>query len=118
MKAQRYKEYTKGALLCIGCGSIVGAVIFFFKLLAHELEHISKGIYENNGKIHSDITVEVNGGEVSKYSVRSKIGENFFIIGLPNTVFDKSSPLSETVIMIVPRLIRTMKTTNKLENNL
>lgn len=46
MKAQRYKEYTKGALLCIGCGSIVGAVIFFFKLLAHELEHISKGIYE------------------------------------------------------------------------
>ena len=79
---------------------------------------LSKGIYENNGKIHSDITVEVNGGEVSKYSVRSKIGENFFIIGLPNTVFDKSSPLSETVIMIVPRLIRTMKTTNKLENNL
>ncbi len=46
MKAQRYKEYLKGAILCIGCGSLVGAVIFFFKLLAHELEHISKEIYE------------------------------------------------------------------------
>ena len=38
--------------------------------------------------------IETAEGEVSKFSIRSKIGENFFIIGLPNTIFDKSSPLS------------------------
>lgn len=83
-----------------------------------DMSILSKGVYEKSGKIQSDITVETKGGEVSNFSIRSKIGENFFIIGLPNTVFDKNSPLSETVIMIVPRLIRTMKTNSKLENNL
>lgn len=83
-----------------------------------DMSILSKGIYEKNGKIQSDITIETKGGEVSNFSIRSKIGENFFIIGLPNTVFDKNSPLSETVVMIVPRIIRTMKTDNKLENNL
>lgn len=86
--------------------------------ILNDMSILSKGIYEKNGKIQSDITIETKGGEVSNFSIRSKIGENFFIIGLPNTVFDKNSPLSETVIMIVPRLIRTMKTDNKLENNL
>ena len=79
---------------------------------------LSKGVYEKSGKIQSNITIETNGGEVSNFSVRSRIGENFLIIGLPNTVFSENSPLSETIIMIVPRLIRTLRTTNKLENNL
>ena len=86
--------------------------------ILNDMSILSKGVYEKNGKIQSDITIETKGGEVSNFSIRSKIGENFFIIGLPNTVFDKNSPLYETVIMIVPRLIRTMKTDNKLENNL
>lgn len=79
---------------------------------------LSKGVYEKSGKIQSNITIETSGGEVSNFSIRSKIGENFFIIGLPNSAFGSNLPVSETVIMIVPRLIRTMKTTNKLENNL
>lgn len=83
-----------------------------------DMSILAKSTYEQSGKIQSEITVETKGGEVSKFSIRSKIGENFLIIGLPNTIFDKRSPLSETVIMIVPRLIRTMKTNSKLENNL
>ena len=79
---------------------------------------LSKGIYEKNGKIHSNITIETKGGEISNFSVRSRIGENFLIIGLPNSVFSDKAPLSETLILIVPRLIRTMRTTNKLERNL
>ena len=82
------------------------------------LSILSKGVYEQSGKIHSNITVETAGGEISSFSVRSKIGENFLIIGLPNNIFDAKSPLSETVIMIVPRLIRTMKTDRQLEKNL
>ena len=83
-----------------------------------DMSILAKSVYEQSGKIQSEITIETAEGEVSKFSIRSKIGENFFIIGLPNTIFDKSSPLSETVVMIVPRLIRTMKTNSKLENNL
>ena len=83
-----------------------------------DMSILAKGVYEQSGKIQSIITVETQGGEISNFSIRSRIGENFLIIGLPNTIFDKQSPLSETVIMIVPRLIRTMKTSNKLENNL
>ena len=79
---------------------------------------LAKGVYEKSGKIQSNITIETKGGEVSGFSIRSRIGENFLIIGLPNTIFDKTSPLSETVIMIVPRLIRTMKTNSKLEDNM
>ena len=75
-------------------------------------------IYEQSGKIHSDITVETTGGEVSKFSIRSKIGENFLIIGLPSSIFNAKAPMSEAVIMIVPRLIRTMQTDRQLEHNL
>ena len=63
--------------------------------ILNDMSILSKGVYEKNGKIQSDITIETKGGEVSNFSIRSKIGENFFIIGLPNTVFDKNSPLSE-----------------------
>ena len=45
MSLKRCIEYFKGAAICIACGSAVGALIFFFKLFAHELEHISKEIY-------------------------------------------------------------------------
>lgn len=88
------------------------------KSILKNLSILAKGVYEPNGKIHSNITVETSGGEVSNFSIRSRIGENFLIIGLPNTIFSANSPLSETVIMIVPRLIRTMKTDSQLENNL
>ncbi len=79
---------------------------------------LAKASFEENSKIYSDITIEVSRGEIANYSIRSKLGENFLIIGLPNTVFDLKSPQSETIIMIVPRVIKTMKTDQTLKNNL
>lgn len=78
----------------------------------------SQSIIEQNNKIFSNITIESRDGEISQFSIRSKLGENFLVIGLPNTVFGQSSPQSETIIMVVPRVIKTMKTTKVLENNL
>ena len=83
-----------------------------------DLSILTKASFEQNDKIFSDITIESQDGEISKYSIRSRLGENFLIIGLPNTVFDSNSPLSETMIMVVPRVIKTLKTSKVLENNL
>ncbi len=79
---------------------------------------LAKASFEENSKIYSDITIEVSNGEIANYSIRSKLGENFLIIGLPNTVFNPKSPQSETIIMVVPRVIKTMKTDKTLKNNL
>ena len=45
-------------------------------------------------------------------------GENFMIIGLPNEVFTNDTPRSETVIFMVPRIIRTLKTTETIKNKI
>ena len=49
---------------------------------------------------------------------RSKIGDNFVIIGIPNEIFGVGAPKSETLVFMVPRIIRTTKTTKHLEYNL
>lgn len=83
-----------------------------------ELSMLAKANFGSDNKFLSQITLEGAGGEISQYSIRSRIGENFLIIGLPSTVFNKKSPQSEIAIMIVPRLIKTVKTPDILENNL
>ena len=95
----------------------VGKCIRRDSILA-DLSILTKASYEQNDKIFSDITIESRDGEISKFSIRSRLGENFLIIGLPNTVFEAKSPLSETIIMVVPRVIKTLKTNKALENNL
>lgn len=83
-----------------------------------ELSMLAKANFESGNKVLSQITLEGNNGEISQYSIRGRIGENFLIIGLPNTVFGKNEPYSEVAIMIVPRVIKTVKTPDVLENNL
>ncbi|MBE6444324.1 MAG: hypothetical protein E7020_06655 [Alphaproteobacteria bacterium] len=95
----------------------IGKCIARDSILAN-LSILAKASFEKDNKIFSNITVESKDGEISQYSIRSKLGENFLIIGLPNTVFAKNSPVSETIIMVVPRIIKTMKTNKSLENNM
>ena len=83
-----------------------------------ELSVLAKASFEQNDKIFSNITLEGSNGEISQFSVRSKLGENFLIIGLPNTLFGRKTPVSETIMMVVPRVIKTTKTSKTLENNL
>lgn len=49
MKKYKYREYLAHVMPCFGfgifCGTVVGAVIFFFKLLAEKLEEVSEHIY-------------------------------------------------------------------------
>lgn len=79
---------------------------------------LAKASVEKGNEIFTDATVEVTDGQVTKFTTRSKLGENFLIIGLPNELFGIDSPKSETIIFMVPRLIRTLKTNEKVKNNI
>ncbi len=83
-----------------------------------DLSVLAKASLEHNNRIFSDITLEATNGEITQFKVRSRIGENFMIIGIPNQIFDKNSAKSETVVFMVPRIIRTMKSSKPIQNNL
>ena len=82
------------------------------------LSVLAKASLEHDNRIFSDITLEATNGQITHFNVRSRLGENFMIIGIPNQIFDKNSPRSETIVFMVPRIIRTMKTTQPIRNNL
>ena len=83
-----------------------------------DLSVLAKASIEQNNRIFSDITLEATNGQITQFNVRSRIGENFMIIGIPNQIFDRNSPKSETIVFMVPRIIRTMKTNKPIRNNL
>lgn len=86
--------------------------------IEQDLSVLAKSSLENKHRIFSSITLEATGGQITHFDVRSKLGENFLIIGIPNGIFGVSKPKSETIVFIVPRIIRTMKTNNNILNNL
>lgn len=83
-----------------------------------ELSLLAKASVEKDNHITTDVTLETTEGQVTQFKVRNKLGENFMIIGLPNELFGQKSPRSETVIFMVPRLIRTLKTTENIKNRI
>lgn len=85
---------------------------------AADLSVLAKASFEQNDKIFTDLTLESRDGEITSFDVRSKLGENFLVIGLPNGIFGVNKPKSETIVFMVPRIIKTLKTTKHLENNL
>jgi hypothetical protein len=85
---------------------------------SYGLSVLAKASLEKNNNIFSDLTLEETNGQVTSFKTRTKLGENFLIIGLPNELFGIKSPKSETVIFMVPRLIRTVKTNEKIKNKM
>lgn len=73
---------------------------------------------KENNRIFAEITLETTGGEITKFNMRSRLGENFIIFGIPNRIFSDGKAHSETVVFMVPRIIRTLKTLKPIKNNL
>lgn len=88
------------------------------KCAESELSILAKASVNKDNHINTDVTLETANGQVTQFKVRNKLGENFMIIGLPNALFGQNSPRSETVIFMVPRLIRTLKTTETIKNKI
>lgn len=83
-----------------------------------DLSVLAKANVEKNNYITSDVTLETTNGQITQFKVKNKLGENFMIIGLPGELFGQKEPKSETVVFMVPRLIKTMKTTEDIKNNI
>ena len=83
-----------------------------------DLSILAKSSFEQNDKIFANITLEARNGEITQFDLRSKLGENFLIIGIPNEIFGVNKPKSETIVFMVPRIIKTLKTNKHLQNNL
>lgn len=82
------------------------------------LSVLAKASLEHDNKIFSNVTLEAGNGQITQFNIRSRLGENFLIIGIPNEIFGVKSPKSETVVFMVPRIIRTMKTNKPIRKNL
>ncbi len=85
---------------------------------SYGLSVLAKASLEKNNEIFSDITLEDLQGQVTSFKVRNKLGENFLIIGLPNELFKIYNSRSETIVFMVPRLIRTLKTNEHIKNRI
>ena len=82
------------------------------------LSILAKASVEKGNTIFTDVTLDETNGQVTNFKIRNKLGENFLIIGLPNELFGIGSPKSETIIFMVPRIIRTLKTDEKIKNKI
>lgn len=87
------------------------------KSVEADLSILAKASLEKGNRIFSNITLEATNGQITQFDVRSRLGENFLIIGIPNEIFGVSSPKSETVVFMVPRIIRTLKTNKPIIQN-
>jgi len=86
--------------------------------MEYPLSILAKANIEKSGKILSEITLDTTEGEITKFKARNTSGENFLIIGLPSEVFGTAEQGTETIVFIVPRLIRLMKTDEKIKNRI
>ncbi len=85
---------------------------------SYGLSILARASVEKNNEIFSDITLEDLQGQVTSFKIRNKLGENFLIIGLPNELFKIYDARSETIVFMVPRLIRTLKTNEHIKNKI
>ena len=85
---------------------------------AYGMSILAKAAVQKSNEIFTDVTLEETNGQVTQFKIRNKLGENFLIIGLPNELFNVNAPKSETIIFMVPRLIRILKTTENLKNKI
>lgn len=85
---------------------------------AYGMSILAKAAVQKSNEIFTDVTLEETNGQITQFNIRNKLGENFLIIGLPNELFGVSSPKSETIIFMVPRLIRTLKTNENIKNKI
>ncbi len=86
--------------------------------MEYPLSVLAKAGIEKNNRILSEITLDTTEGEITKFKARNRLGENFLIIGLPSEIFGPAKQGTETIVFIVPRLVRMLKTDEKIKNRI
>lgn len=86
--------------------------------MEYPLSILARAGIEKNNRIYSEITLDTTEGEITKFKVRNQLGENYLIIGLPSEIFGAAAEGTETIVFIVPRLVRMLKTDEKIKNKI
>ncbi|MBP5698895.1 MAG: hypothetical protein J6W96_05165 [Alphaproteobacteria bacterium] len=86
--------------------------------MEYPLSVLAKAGLDKNDRSYSEITLDTTDGDITRFKVRNKLGENFLIIGLPSEIFGPAKEGTETIVFIVPRLVRMLKTDEKIKNRL
>ncbi len=73
---------------------------------------------KNVGKIDSTIVLRTSNGDIAKYTIPSRLGDNILIIGIPTQYFVEGKetiipPNAELVVLISPRIIKIVKPLEK-----
>ena len=55
-----------------------------------DLSILSKATLDENNRLSTEITLDTLRGELTKFDVRNRFGENFLIIGIPSSAFGSS----------------------------
>ena len=79
-----------------------------------QLSLLAKSSLMAQNRLFSDITLEGRDGQITQFDIRSKLGENYLIIGIPNKIIGAQPENSQLIVFIVPRVIKTIK---KQESN-
>ncbi len=61
-------------------------------------------------RVETELTLDTSKGEITNFSVESRLGENYLVIGVPTDVFSPQINLGEVVMLLSPRLIRIVET--------
>ena len=69
---------------------------------------------KNVGKLDNTIVLRTSNGDIAKYTVPSRIGDNIVIIGIPTQYFVESKetiipPNAELVVLLSPRIIKIVR---------
>ena len=86
--------------------------------MEYSLSLLAKAEIEKNNRILSEITLDTTEGEITKFKARNRLGENFLLIGLPSEIFGSAEQGTETIVFIVPRLVRMLKTDKMIKNKI
>ncbi|MBR5599536.1 MAG: hypothetical protein IKW39_05795 [Alphaproteobacteria bacterium] len=86
--------------------------------MEYPLSLLARAEIEKNNRILSEITLDTTDGEITKFKARNRLGENFLIIGLPSEIFGTTEQGTETIVFIVPRLVRMLKTDEMIKNKI
>ena len=73
---------------------------------------------KNVGKLDSTIVLRTSNGDIAKYTVPSRLGDNILIIGIPTQYFVEGKetiipPNAELVVLVSPRIIKIVRPLEK-----
>ncbi len=63
-------------------------------------------------RMNTDVTLDSDGGEITAFNAKNKLGDNIVLLGIPSASFSDSLKGYETVVILTPNIIQLVKEFN------